>query len=173
MWPFTKNIPDLEQLAHQDHPDYARLSGRRVLEMVAELHRKGFEGARISPHTAPSGCFWRCYIVPRGRMQSACQFDHGKFRELEQRATFSTSNGFDPFGWQGVGQLSAKAWAERFVQEFPQICAESRLADRAYVDWFKTMLSKTQDLVVAWDDYQHFDPLRFQNGPGTYPLPPF
>ena len=35
---------------------------RRILEMVGELHKKGYESLYIDPVMAPSGCYWRYEI---------------------------------------------------------------------------------------------------------------
>jgi len=39
-------------------------NARQVFLMVAELHKLGYEGLRITPFLSPSGCYWRCCIVP-------------------------------------------------------------------------------------------------------------
>jgi hypothetical protein len=36
----------------------------RVLVMVPELHKAGYQYLRIAPAMSPSGCHWRCAISP-------------------------------------------------------------------------------------------------------------
>lgn len=138
--------------------------------MVAILHARGFEGLRIAPHLAPSGTDWRCYLVPKGRMRSFFQFAPSFF-ELDPKATYSTGNHWEPFGWKGVAASSAEQWADRFVCEFKQTCSESQLSSPDYVRWFKVMLRETTALIYAWDDYNQCDPLRLFDSAGSYPMP--
>lgn len=37
---------------------------RRLLEMVQVLHLQGYERLRINPGMSPSGCYWRCELLP-------------------------------------------------------------------------------------------------------------
>jgi hypothetical protein len=39
-------------------------NARQVFLMVAELHKLGYEGLRVTPFHSPSGCYWWCCIVP-------------------------------------------------------------------------------------------------------------
>ena len=40
----------------------------KVLEIVAALHRRGYERLRIEPGMSPSGMSWRCGITLAGNM---------------------------------------------------------------------------------------------------------
>lgn len=46
-----------------DRENKQALIGRRLLHMVSELHRMGYEQARIAPGVAPSGLFWRLSVT--------------------------------------------------------------------------------------------------------------
>ena len=39
-----------------------RLATRRLIELVGLLHRRGYEGVRLRPSLAPSGCYWRASL---------------------------------------------------------------------------------------------------------------
>ncbi|HEY5505641.1 MAG TPA: hypothetical protein VIK28_10830 [Sedimentisphaerales bacterium] len=39
-------------------------NARRLFLMVAELHKLGYESLRVAPFLSPSGCYWRCVILP-------------------------------------------------------------------------------------------------------------
>jgi hypothetical protein len=45
-------------------PDAVRRHSQRVLSMVAELHKLGYQRLRIAPGMSPSGAYWRCLITP-------------------------------------------------------------------------------------------------------------
>lgn len=36
---------------------------QRLLMMVHELHKVGYQGVQIFPYMSPSGCSWRCVIT--------------------------------------------------------------------------------------------------------------
>ncbi|GGG46532.1 hypothetical protein GCM10010964_37370 [Caldovatus sediminis] len=52
------------------HPDPLRRSVR-VLAMVGDLHKRGYQRVRVMPYMAPSGCHWRCEIVPAATFTAA------------------------------------------------------------------------------------------------------
>jgi hypothetical protein len=45
------------------HPKAHIRRAVRVLAMVAELHKRGYQRLRVMPLLAPSGCYWRCVIA--------------------------------------------------------------------------------------------------------------
>lgn len=40
----------------------------RVLRIVHELHKQGYQLLRIAPGMSASGCHWRCAITPRSNV---------------------------------------------------------------------------------------------------------
>jgi len=46
------------------HPEPHIRRAVRVLAMVGELHRRGYQRLRVMPFMSPSGTSWRCWIGP-------------------------------------------------------------------------------------------------------------
>jgi hypothetical protein len=44
------------------HPEHHVRRAVRVLAMIGELHKRGFQRLRLMPHMSPSGLHWRCAI---------------------------------------------------------------------------------------------------------------
>lgn len=173
-WPFAKKARppvDLAQLAEADFEQARLVAARRILEMAAELHRRGYQGLRLCPHLSSDGGDWRCFLVPKGRMQagSSVRFEVGRFLELEPRATFSTGDPTRPFAWTGAEAESPQQWADRFEREFAQTCAESRESDEGYAAWLTRMLADTGAVPYAWDNDREYQPMRLWGAHGSYP----
>ena len=78
--------------------DYVRDCCRRVLLMVGELHRMGYERLRIVPGMAPSGMYWRCGVTHVGNVSAddgAMAVDFG-----DELAKYSTGSWDHFFGWE-------------------------------------------------------------------------
>jgi hypothetical protein len=73
------------------HPDANVRRGVRVLAMVGELHRRGYQKLRAMPFMSLSGHAWRCWIGP----DTLFYRNHGDFlcntgySEEEQSASLS------------------------------------------------------------------------------------
>ena len=46
------------------HPEPHIRRAVRVLAIVGELHRRGYQLLRVMPFMSPSGVYWRCWIGP-------------------------------------------------------------------------------------------------------------
>jgi hypothetical protein len=46
------------------HPEPQIRRAVRVLAIVGELHRRGYQLLRVMPFMSPSGAYWRCWIGP-------------------------------------------------------------------------------------------------------------
>jgi hypothetical protein len=46
------------------HPEPHIRRAVRVLAMVGELHKRGYQRLRVMPFMSPSGLYWRCWIGP-------------------------------------------------------------------------------------------------------------
>lgn len=130
----------------------------KVLEIVAVLHRRGYERLRIEPGMSPSGMSWRCGITHAGNMDpengALCINSGGP-----QTAFYTSANGDRLFDWKDAPSLDTKQLADRFLLEFPEICQLGQGADPEYVAWYELMLSfaRTGGLPYAYDDYGDYD----------------
>ncbi|MEO7732216.1 MAG: hypothetical protein ABIY55_14680 [Kofleriaceae bacterium] len=124
------------------------LSGaRRFLNMVRELHQRGYEQLRIAPSTAPSGMAWRCGIAARAEFSA----ENGAVTPRFAGRKYSSAARFSYFNWGDCSPLTAAELAERYVQTFQPTSG----TDREYVDWYATMMDATEPfgLVSAFGDY--------------------
>ena len=102
---------------------------RRILLMVHELHRMGYERLRIRSGLSASGMHWRCSVFVAGRP------------EIE--ASFSSGSNMACFGWDDAVDDAPGDLARKFVERFPAIAAVAKGGDAAYASWFVDMLRQT------------------------------
>lgn len=128
----------------------------RVLAMVHELHKAGYQRIRVLPYLAPSGMYWRCEITPSDNVAD----DGYSFIEPNgdrDIARYSSADGANYFQWPDAAQLSARALAARFLQEFPVIAERGRGRDWLYAGWLTDVLGRaeggrTEDLLYLFAD---------------------
>jgi hypothetical protein len=119
--------------------------GRRVLELVAELHRLGYERLRVNVGMAPSGLYWRCSL----NAAAAPSYDPNPPR-------YTTGNGREIFGWADAHNDDPPALAAKFLACYPELAAGAHGADPAYVAWFADMLHQTAPdlLPITYADWE-------------------
>ena len=131
--------------------------GRRLLLMVRELHRRGYERIRIAPGLAPRATAWRCAIVPA---ELTCR-EHGALLPPGPRlpgpptqAHYSTAQGGGYFGWTDVAADRPELLALKFLGRCAPLAAAGRGADLAYATWYRDMTAATVplDLPYAYSD---------------------
>ena len=129
----------------------ARRTGRLVA-MVHELHKAGYQRLRVSPGLSPSGLHWRCSITCASNVQP----DGFSPRETSaESGLFAPYSSADPgyFGWAGVEGLSARGLAVRFIAAFPRLAELGAGRDWAYAGWLTEFLGIVE-----------------QGEPGRYPI---
>ncbi len=161
---------------------------RRVLEMVRELHRMGYEQLRACPYLYALGT-WRCPVVP-----AAWTFrEHGGlFRHPwggheppfanahEYHTTYTSASGqsrlFDNFSMPGEEFATSRQMAEAFVQQRPHHSFAGRGPDPAYARWLDAVLNTVVPVGVFYSHAEHQPPadhLYTAHTPClTLPLPP-
>ena len=121
----------------------AAKNARRLLLMVAELHKLGFESLRATPYLSPSGCNWRCCIVPASLTRpthGARLADNVVYEALPR---YSSADGDNYFGWANMKPKTPLILARRFIVEFPKFAEQGKQPDPAYARWFSDMLEAT------------------------------
>ena len=108
----------------------------RRLEMVEELHRRGFQRLRITPSIAPSGLYWRLSVHARG-----CD-------DTDRWTSGNPGEGLDP------AQL-----ADRFLTEHPPLAEAGRGHDPAYAAWVSRVveLARQDRLAYFFADWETSD----------------
>jgi hypothetical protein len=146
---------------------------RKVLCMVLELHRTGFQRLRIAPGMSGSGLHWRCAVTAAANVRRDVGASVARFREIAVRYTSGMGDRY--FGWADAAGDSPRQLAEKFVARFPELVAEGRGPDKPYADWYAEMMRLTEPsgLVYAYADWEMpTDGLPIINMPGTVPMPP-
>lgn len=132
-------------------------SAKRLLCMVHELHRTGYQHVRFSSGMAPSGMYWRCSITHVGNMSDDGLriIDHSSREEV---AAYSTGSKDRYFDWLDAPGCTAKELATLFAERFPQILQMGRGRDWAYAGWLTEMIGRAErggpsSLPVFFADY--------------------
>lgn len=135
----------------------AHQSAIRLLCMVHELHRTGYQHVRFSSGMAPSGMHWRCSITHAGNMS-----DDGlrvvDYLSNGDVASYSTGSQDRYFDWPDAPGRSAKDLAALFAERFPRIVQMGKGRDWAYAGWLTEVIGRAErsgssSLPVFFADY--------------------
>jgi hypothetical protein len=127
--------------------------GQRVIRMVSELHRLGFQRLRIMPYVHPLA--WRLAVAPRDcfslRNGASLRGDAGG-----DASTYSSAGGGNCyFDWQDAKSDNARDLAEKFLHRFPEIAARGAGRDWLYAGWLSELIGVLEggDLlpVTLWE----------------------
>jgi len=134
--------------------DYVRDCGRRVMQMVAELHRMGYERLRIVPGMAPSGLHWRCNVTHVGNIRP----DNGAMPEdyHKDSAIYTTGCEDQFFQWEDARDDTPVQLAEKFLERKAELAEKGKGEDPEYAAWYREMLEwcvEEDEFPVAYDDW--------------------
>lgn len=138
----------------------------RLLAMIHELHKAGYQRLRIAPGMSPSGCHWRCHITSSDNVLlngwEPIRWEVGV-------ANYTTGEEDLYFGWPDGPGKTARELARMFIKRFPELAASGSGRDRAYAGWFVDMLGHAENgrLPVFFADYA------LEPKPEEMPPPPF
>jgi hypothetical protein len=132
---------------------------QRVLAMVHELHKAGYQQLRICPGMSPSGGCWRVAITHKGNILKS----HGAMiAEFGGRDAANYTSGQDNnyFDWHDAEHDTARQLAQKFLERFSDICTKGRGLDHEYVGWYVQMLGFSERGIfpVSYADYQQDHP---------------
>ena len=134
--------------------DYVRDCGRRVMQMVGELHRMGYERLRIVPGMAPSGMYWRCGVTHVGNILKS---DGAMAVDFDRDMADYTTGSVDLFfGWGDAKDDTPVQLAEKFLERKPEIAELGIGEDPEYAAWYREMLEwcvEEDEFPVAYDDW--------------------
>lgn len=147
----------------------------RVLRLVHELHKQGYQLLRIAPGMSMSGCHWRCAVIPKSNVLK----NHGAMVKDFRRVTahYSSAQRNAYFGWMDAQIDTAQQLAVKFVKRFPQIVEASLGDDSSYADWYVQMLGYAEQarFPIAYADWGEWPDERFlplTRGDSDLPMPP-
>ena len=133
---------------------------QRLLMMVHELHKVGYQKIQIFPYMAPSGFHWRCTITTSNHIG----FKHGFYKVIQKKsqvaATYTSATENVYFGWEDAKQDNARQLAQKFIQRFPEIARQGKGLDYAYAGWLT--------LILGYTENGHF-PIFFEDSPNQAP----
>ena len=148
---------------------------RKILLMVEELHRKGYQKLRIVPAISPTGMSWRCAILP----STSISLKHGA-QEADYNTkgiNYSSSQGNFFYDRKNALNESPIRLAEMFIEYYPGVADAGYGPDWQYAGWFQYMLNLTSpnNLPVAYAEYTKSTDQMLTIGENkdlTIPLPP-
>src|SRR5690349_20809912 len=110
----------------------------RVLRIVHELHKRGYQLARIMPGLSPSGLHWRCTITPRSNILRR----HGAmcWQFKKNTVLYTSAGGNEYFGWPDAQDYTVRQLADRFIERYPEIAKAAYGDDWRYAGWYVKML---------------------------------
>ena len=110
----------------------------RVLEMVGELHKLGYQRLRIAPGMSATGLDWRCAVTHVGNI---LRYHGAMFLDFDREtAHYATGQRDECFEWADAQNDSPRELAEKFLARFPEIARLGRGDDQPYADWYEGML---------------------------------
>lgn len=124
----------------------------RLLAMVQELHKAGYQLIRIAPGLAPSGCYWRCLVTTADNIRAngwePVNWESGIAR-------YSSGDEDMYFGWRDAPGKTARELAQAFLERFPDIGKRGAGWDWMYAGWYVTMLGAAEagDFPVFYADH--------------------
>ena len=141
--------------------------GGRLLAMVHELHKAGYQHLRICAGMSPDGKEWRCRVLPASQVKID---GWSPAEDTHQYNQYSSNQGKQFFGWTDTESDDARTLARKFIERFPTTVRDAAGADWAYAGWFTDLLGRVEngELPVF---YQGFD-LAPGNRETPMPSPP-
>jgi hypothetical protein len=127
------------------HPDPITRRAVRVLAMVGELHRRGYQKLRVMPFMNSSGTAWRCWIGPDTlfyRNHGAYLRDTGYSEEAQSTGSSAryTTGADHYFDWQNADQDDARTLADKFLARFTELARQGEGWSYAYAGWYQRLL---------------------------------
>jgi hypothetical protein len=124
----------------------------RVLAMIHELHKAGYQRIRIAPGMSPSGNHWRCHVTTADNTQLN---GWEPINQEEDVVNYSTGDEDRFFGWADASGKNARQLAQMFITRFPNLAKKGAGRDRPYAGWFVGMLGTAENgrLPIFFADY--------------------
>ena len=112
----------------------------RVLSMVHELHKAGYQLLRICPGYTLDLQHWRCYVGP------AAHFHRDGWTPSDSASLLSYTTALDHeyFGWTDAANDDARRLAAKFLERHPGLARQAAGEDWAYAGWFAHVLGHAE-----------------------------
>ena len=116
---------------------------QRVIRMVSEVHRTGFQQLRIMPYEYPLA--YRVAIGPKS-MFSMRNGAYMQDPDYSLITTYSSASGHEYFGWRDAKTDNARTLAEKFVERFAPLAMSGAGRDWEYAGWLAELLSAFEEM---------------------------
>lgn len=113
----------------------------RLLAMVHELHKAGYQRLRIAPGYSADGKEWRCLLTSADNVRSEGWIP----AESGYSASYCAKEGKKYFGWSDAGDDDARKLAAKFVERLPELSRASAGRDWAYAGWLSSVLGQAEN----------------------------
>ena len=127
-------------LAPPTEPD--RRQALRVLSMVAELHKAGYQRLRIAGGMSPSGIHWRCHITHIDNVQPN---GWEPINWSQDVINYSSAEKNNYFGWIDARNKNARQLAQMFIERFSEVSRLGLGTDYEYAGWFIAVLGRAEN----------------------------
>jgi hypothetical protein len=146
------------------HPEPHIRRAIRVLAIVGELHKRGYQRLRVMPCMSPSGVHWRCLIGPvtlfyrnHGAIlnEMAAGLDNDEIQEVATIARYTSAQTNQYFGWKDAQTDDVRSLADKFVKRFRTVADSGRGWNYHYAGWYQRLLGLAEAgwLPVVLRDY--------------------
>lgn len=118
----------------------------RVVAMVHELHKVGYQRIRAIPQESPSGMYWRCNITYADNVLD----DGFTLRDFDIENTgkvahYTSGQGNNYFDWPDAASMTARQMALAFLDRFPSIGQNGQGRDWLYAGWLTDFLGHMEN----------------------------
>ena len=126
------------------HPEPHVRRAVRVLAMVGELHRRGYQKLRVMPFMSSSGHAWRCWIGP----DTLFYRNHGVYlrhpgcsEEVQSTSPSAryTTGADHYFDWQDADHDDARSLADKFLARFTRLAGQGEGWSYVYAGWYQRL----------------------------------
>jgi hypothetical protein len=147
-------IDFVPRIMEERHPDPLVRRSVRVIAMLSELHKAGFQRLRAMPFPSNSGGAWRLWIAPATHFYQ----NHGALLwspkpgnriegvtpseddRLVARYTSGQAMAGAFFDWSDAAQDDARTLADKLIHRRPDLVLAGIGWDHAYAGWFQRVL---------------------------------
>lgn len=128
------------QVSLEPSPDADTRRATRLLSMVHELHKAGFQRLRVCPGLSHSDFSWRCLLTPAENM-----FDDGwSPRSADGTLMYVVEQPNGIFGWDDADSDNARQLAAKFIERYRDFAERCKGSDWAYAGWFTEVLGAAE-----------------------------
>ena len=137
---------------------------QRVIRMISELHRMGFQRLRFMPYEYPLA--YRIEIAPVSCFSAA----NGCYaKDAQPSVTYSSGSENAYFEWTDAKSDDARELSVKFVRRFPEIVQSGSGRDWAYAGWLLELLGALEKfpnrLPVLFSEYSEVSPTNLNSLP--------